>query len=169
MSERQRRMHDVLLFLVRFFLLSVVLHFLIWLNLDMSRIQMIIADSIYFILTIFKISIPKAGNIFMLSDSSGKILAEITRDCVAWKSILAYICLIFATEVKIKSTQKKISAMIAGSAIIFFANIVRLATTFAVVQAYGIKYFDVVHNVLWQGGMVILIIVLWDLMRRKCL
>ena len=178
MNEKQKKRYDIFLFLVRFFLLSFILHFLIWLNLDMRYIQIFVADTIYFILNFFVISIPKTGSFFILSDSSGKIIAEITRDCIAWKSILAYICLIFATQINLGKNKKeknafiyvkKIRAMLGGSILIFLANIVRLTTTFALVQAYGIKYFDIIHNILWQGGMVLIIILLWDYMRRKYL
>lgn len=183
LASKEKRLYDVLLFLVKFFLLSFVLHFLIWLNIDMTCIQNFVGESIHFILTITGFSITKTGTFFILKDSSGTLFAQITRDCIAWKSILAYICLIFATEVKTKKKKrkekktffeslkknKKFTAMLTGSAIIFFANIVRLATTFAFVHIYGIKYFDFIHNILWQGGMMILIIALWNFMRKKYL
>ncbi|MCK5039871.1 MAG: exosortase/archaeosortase family protein [Candidatus Aenigmarchaeota archaeon] len=183
LNSKEKRLYGVLLFLVKFFLLSLVLHFLIWLNIDMTGIQNFVAQSIHLILTITGFSITKTGVFFILKDSTGTLFAEITRDCIAWKSILAYVCLIFATEVKAKKKKrkqkktffeslegyKKVRAMLIGSAIIFFANIVRLVTTFAFVHIYGIKYFDFIHNILWQGGMMILIIALWDFMRRKYL
>ena len=183
LNSKEKRLYNVLLFLIKFFLLSFVLHFLIWLNIDMTGIQNFVAQSIHLILTITGFSITKTGAFFILKDSSGTLFAEITRDCIAWKSILAYICLIFATEVRQKKEKrkqkktffeslkenKKFRVMLTGSIIIFFANIIRLTTTFAFVHIYGIKYFDFIHNILWQGGMMILIIALWNFMRRKYL
>ncbi|MCK5176773.1 MAG: exosortase/archaeosortase family protein, partial [Candidatus Aenigmarchaeota archaeon] len=165
LTDKQKRLFDILLFLIRFFLLSFVLHFFIWLNIDMYRIELLVADIIGFFLAMFGIAISRADTLFIFSDSSGTLVAQITRDCIAWKSILAFVCLIFATNTG--TPIKKIQAMIAGSIIIFVANIVRLTTTFAFINRYGIIYFDFIHNLLWQGGMILLIIYLWNLMMTR--
>ena len=167
LTDKQKRLFNILLFLAKFFLLSFVLHFFIWLNIDIYRIELLVANIIGFFFTMFGIAISRADTLFIFSDSSGTLVAQITRDCVAWKSILAFICLIFATNEG--TSIRKIYAMVTGSIIIFIANIVRLTTTFALVESYGIIYFNLIHNFLWQFGMIFIIIYLWHLMRSRIL
>ena len=161
----QKKLYSVFIFLAKFFALSFVLHFFVWLNLDMSVFQRFIAKSVYFILNLFDLHIDLIGTAFILKDQTGVLIAEITRDCVAWKSILAFVCLIFATDSK--NIKSKIKPMFIGILIIFFANIFRLATTLGFSKIYGIIYFDFIHNILWQGAMVILIILLWHQLYLK--
>lgn len=158
-SKRQKGLWEIFVFLLRFNLLALPLHFFIWLNFNSMPLQEINSILLDKIMSFSSIDYVKDGIYFMINTESGKITAEISKDCVAWKSFLALFGLIFAVR-KVK-LRKRIYGLLLGLPLIFIGNIIRLYTTFYITAIKGTNIFELVHSFLWQWGLIFLVIGIW--------
>ena len=165
-TESQLNMWNTLIFLTRFSLLAIPLHLIIWSGYDFSHIITITSYFTSKILSILGTDFFRIENTFFINTTAGGLLiADVIKDCSGWKSLLALFSLIAATRY---STMKaKSIGIVIGTAIIFIGNIIRLATTFHLTYLKGLEIFDITHNMLWQGGLIILVIASWWIWLEK--
>lgn len=163
-SKRRRKLYLLLVFLVRFSLMVIPLYILEYLA-DMSLLQTEVANEASFFLnligvqtTVFFAGIP----VLLVGNSLG---IGIINACTAYRSIFAYLALVFAVpNVKIK---RRLKALLFGIPIIYVANIARLVTTILVGLKLGVTLLDLTHIVLWREALILLVFGLWVLWARN--
>ncbi|NOQ37252.1 hypothetical protein GQ472_00050 [archaeon] len=155
----QLRMWDTFIFLIRFCLLAIPLHLIIWTGYDFSHIISVTSHFTSNALTLLGTDFFRIDNTFFITTPTGMLAADIIKDCSGWKSFLALLSLIIAT--RHAGIKARTIGIAAGILIIFIGNIIRLATTFHLTHMYGLGIFDITHNMLWQGGLIILVLVSW--------
>ncbi len=155
----QLRMWDTFVFLIRFCLLAIPLHLIIWTGYDFSHIISVTGDFTSKFLTLLGTDFFRIDNTFFITTPTGMLAADIIKDCSGWKSFLALFSLIIAT--RHAGTKAKVIGITAGTLIIFIGNVIRLATTFHLTYIYGLGIFDLTHNMLWQGGLIFLVLASW--------
>lgn len=160
-TRKQKKMWQVLIFLVRFGLLALPLYLLLWLNAAsmMAPIQKITAFATERFLNLTGITFLRDGILFSVSSPEGLLAFEISADCIGWKSALAFIGLIFS--VRGVSLKKRLAGVVFGLPIIFAGNVLRLGTTFYLVAVGGLSAFNLVHLFLWQWGLILLVLAVW--------
>ena len=158
-TESQLRMWDTLIFLIRFCILAIPLHLIIWTGYDFSHIITITSYFTSKLLSVLGTNFFQIENTFIIKTATGTLIADIIKDCSGWKSFLALFSLIIATR---HSTIKaKTIGIIIGTFAIFIGNVIRLATTFHLTYLKGLEIFDITHNILWQGGLILLVLAIW--------
>ena len=164
-TPSQLRMWDTLIFLTRFCLLAIPLHLIIWTGYDFSHIISITSDFTSRAMTILGTDFFRIDNTFFITTPTGMLIADIIKDCSGWKSFLALFSLMIAT--RHAGTKARILGITIGIPIIFIGNIIRLATTFHLTYIYGLDIFDLTHNMLWQGGLIFLVLASWFIWLNK--
>ncbi|PSG99807.1 MAG: hypothetical protein BRC28_02750 [Nanohaloarchaea archaeon SW_4_43_9] len=87
----------------------------------------------------------------------------ITRDCLGWKSIAAFIGLIFAST---SNLRKHLNIVLIGSTVLIILNIFRVITTIWLSEL-GVVSFDIIHTFLWRWGMTVVVFLLWFFLLRR--
>ena len=158
-SSGQMKLWNVLVFLVRFLVLALPLHMLLWLNFDAHVLQVVTVNSVAFLLSLAGVSY-EVVDVFLLVDCGSFVWTiEIIKDCVGWKSFMAVSGLMFAVrKVKLK---KRVWGIFVALPLIFVGNAFRIFTSIYFSIVFGYEWFDFIHNVLWQGGLIALVIIIW--------
>ena len=158
-SSGQKKLWNVLVFLVRFLVLAIPLHVLLWLNFDAHPLQVVTVNSVAFLLSIAGVTY-EIVDVFLLVDCGSFVWTiEIIKDCVGWKSFMAVFGLMFAVR-KVAFSRRMIGVL-AALPLIYVGNAFRIFTSIYLSIVYGYEWFDFIHNVLWQGGLIALVIAIW--------
>ena len=88
---------------------------------------------------------------------------RIIRDCTGWKSLYLFAALTITTT---KSKSKIIDYLITGTIIVIAINFVRLYTTI-VLSEMGIISFEIIHNWIWNTGMIITTLIIWHIITQR--
>lgn len=154
MNERQQKLYHILVFFTKLLAVGLIFQAILFIYPNTKGLQALMAQLITVIVN------PLMSDPFVASGidivTKGEIYV-ITQDCLGWKSIAAYIALIFASS-KNFLNQKK--ALISGVVLIFLANIVRIVTTIFLAHG-GIIPFSIIHDVLWKWSLTLIVFLLW--------
>lgn len=154
----QVRLWNALVFLSRFAVLALPFHLILWTNFDAFFLQAIVAKAVFYLLSFSGIFVTHADN-FLYVQTPFLWAIEIIKDCVGWKSFLAFAGLVFA--VRGASAKTRILGLVAGAPVIFFGNIIRIYTSIYASLIFGTETFPLIHDVLWQGGLMVIVLVAW--------
>ncbi len=158
-TSDQKKLWNILVFMLRFLILAIPLHVLLWLNFDAHALQVITANSVAFLLSLAGVTY-EIVDVFLLVDCASFVWTiEIIKDCVGWKSFMAVFGLMFAVR-KVTFRKRMIGILIALP-LIFAGNTFRIFTSIYLSIVFGYEWFDFIHNVLWQGGLIALVIAIW--------
>ncbi len=149
-SERRLR---AALFLARFLVLAIPFYFLLGLNIDFRPLQKIVANNVALLLS--GLGIAASVNGYLVG--YGKVILEITGDCTAWKDMVAFVSMIIAVPgVGWKKRLKGFALL----PLIYAVNITRLASLL-ILGNWRPEFLSLVHNVLWIGGTLLFMLLLW--------
>lgn len=158
-SSAQMKLWNVLVFLLRFLVLAIPLHILLWLNFDAHVLQVVTVNSVAFLLSLAGVSY-EVMDVFLLVDCGSFVWTiEIIKDCVGWKSFMAVSGLMFA--VRKVALRRRMIGILAAMPLIYIGNTFRIFTSIYLSILFGYEWFDFIHNVLWQGGLIALVIAIW--------
>ncbi|MBW6451784.1 MAG: exosortase/archaeosortase family protein [DPANN group archaeon] len=164
-TEKQKRLFDVLIFLLKFLILALPMYLIIWSGIEFTSIIRLTSYAVAVVLSFFTGSFSYDGSLFILNTLTGELGVEIIKDCIGWKSFLALVGLIFATR-KVKLKPRLLGVLI-GIPVIFIGNVIRLVTTMYFTIIYGISFFDIIHSFLWEWGLVLFVLALWIVWLKK--
>ena len=162
----QKKLLNIFIFLALFAALSLPLHFLLWINFNATPVQIVVANTVGWMLDASGIAVSQNGLFLSAATKTGPLTVKIIKDCVGWKSMLALFGLIFATP-KIEM-KKRIAGLAAGVPVIFLGNLLRIYATMYVTVYGGLEYWEVTHTYLWQEGLIFLVIATWYVWLRIC-
>ncbi|MFB6115623.1 MAG: exosortase/archaeosortase family protein, partial [Candidatus Nanohalobium sp.] len=123
MNERQIKLYQMLVFFAKLLAVGLVFQAILYIYPDTTGIQALLADLIAAVVNPIMKDPFTASGIEIVT--KGEIYI-ITQDCLGWKSMAAFIALVFASSEKFLDHSK---ALIAGIGLIFVANVVRIVTT----------------------------------------
>ena len=159
LDSRQKVLWNILVFLLRFLTLAVPFHILLWLNFDAHFLQVFTAASVSALLSVFQVHHTYYDIFLLVPLGDVQWTVEIIKDCVGWKSFLAVCGLVFAVRGVV--LQKRIIGVLFALPLIYAGNIVRIFSSIYLTRIFGYESFDIIHGVLWQGGMMALILAIW--------
>ncbi len=154
----QVRLWNTLVFLSRFTVLALPFHLILWTNFDAFFLQVLVAKGVFYLLSFSGVFVIQADN-FLYVQAPFLWTIEIIKDCVGWKSFLAFSGLVFAVRaVRLKT---RVLGLIAGAHVIFFGNIIRIYTSVYASMILGTEAFSFIHDVLWQWGLITIVLLAW--------
>lgn len=148
LNQEQRKLLEAAGFLGRFLFAGLVFQLILFWRPDTVFIQRYLAE-----LTAGMLQLAgREAYVSGISVYSSGTQFIVNQDCLGWKSMAAFLGLGFAS----KRTAVKYAA--AGLAVIAGINIFRV---FSTVYLSTYISFDLLHAVLWQGGMTASVLLLW--------
>ena len=153
-NEKER---SIILFFVKFNIFAVPLYVLLAIGADFSWLQNAVAGITLELLAAAGISASRDGYLISIPVDGGSWGGFINSDCVGWKSVLAYIALVMATEFPLR---KKLAGLVLVPAI-FIANLARIFFMFLYVDTWGLAGYGFVHAVVWSWGLLLIVIASW--------
>ena len=151
--EDQPRLWETSLFMIKLLAVGIVFRAVILLD----------PSTWYFQKSLASISAEMLGALGYRFSVQGALLVGeptsylITRDCLGWKSMAAFIGLVAATG---RGIRRSLKVSVVGVVIIGIANTLRIVSTIILSES-GLISFDVVHGFLWQWGMTALVLCSW--------
>lgn len=157
MLERldESRYRETLRFLAKMLLAGLVFRAVLFLDPSTEIFQIWLAEISRTVLNLFNYGFERHG--FLLVGEGTNYL--ITRDCLGWKSMAAFVALVFSSTDEMRREIKTILLGLLGLAI---ANTVRIVTTVILSEA-GVISFEVVHTFLWRWSMTFIVLGIWYL------
>lgn len=159
LDERNQRLFDVLLFLVRFTALAAPVYLLLWQGWDPVWLRSLNATVSSHVLNIAGLETVNVGT-HVAADA---IVVDVSTDSTGWKSMIAVTALLLATLGE--RTRKRVIGIVAGIIVIFVGNIGRITSMVYAVQVFGVDY-ELIHTVLWRWGLTFLVFGYWLLWLR---
>jgi exosortase/archaeosortase family protein len=153
-----QKMLEVLIFLIKFNLLSIPLYLIIFFNFSFPQIQNFLASLISFFLKALGYNTANKDYTISILYSNRLNQIEISWDCTGWKSLYALFALTLATPVNL---IKKIRFLILALPSLFLINLARILTTIIFSLSYGFNYFEVIHTFFWRWGLIFLVPLIW--------
>jgi len=158
LGQTDKRLWRVFAFLVRLLLLSIPLYVVLSLPGILLPLQHIVAGNSAWILGSAGYAVSQQG--IMLTISGAEPFAFIiSEDCTAWKSMLLFSALVFA--VSGVGMRKRVYGILFGLPLIWAGNLVRIWMVVATQQSYGVDTAMFLHNILWQAGLICMVLALW--------
>lgn len=158
LTPSQQRMLSSLVFLVRLMLLSLPLYFVIYTSVSMLPVQASVASQSAWILNMIGFRASQAGTGIVVS-ASPPFAFDISRDCTAWKSMLFLFALVFS--VPAVALKKRLAGLAFGIPAIWAGNLIRIIVTVLTGLSYGMQTASFLHNILWQFGLIALVLGIW--------
>lgn len=160
--QKKKILKDVFIFLIKFNILLIPFYAIIYFDVSFYPLQIVFTNFIASILSLLGYQFSKSGFFLFLGESQYPI--DISRDCLGWKSVYSLFALIFATPGLIKD---KLKFLVAWIPVLFVVNIFRVLITILVGFNFGFQYLEVIHTFLWQGVMIIALLLVWVIWLRK--
>ena len=156
-KELNEKLVRILRFLVLFNIFAIPLYIFIFLGISVYPLQMATAELVSCILNSAGIPSSLSGIDITVASEGMPFTGSINWDCTGWKSMLAFIALVFATDA---GTKKKFRAL-AFLPVLFIINVLRVSFIFSYVHAYGLEYYQEIHSFLFGFFMIAAALFLW--------
>lgn len=158
-TERQRRLHETSLFVLKLLFLGILFRLLLASSPDTYFLQELLASQVRTFLGFLGIELQQQG--VLLIGEKGSYL--INQDCLGWKSMAAFAALVIASAEEVRNLWKYLALGILG---LIAVNFLRIVTT-VVLSYHGILSFEIIHTFLWKWGLTLIVFGFWVLYLLK--
>jgi exosortase/archaeosortase family protein len=160
LTPRERRLFSTLVFLIRLLLLSIPLYIILASGLTLTPIQKTVSVQTENILTVLGYDVSRDNIIIKINKPVGdSFLFTVSEDCTGWKSMLFLFALIFA--IPGVALVKRFLGLFFGLPIIWIGNLLRILIVVFVEGTFGYSAAMIIHDYLWQAGLIALVLSLW--------
>lgn len=150
-----KQLAEVLLFLLKLLILAIPLYLILWLKVDLNFLRQLVVEHTKILLSFLNFSIEHEGFSIIIDN----LVVLITKDCTGWKSLLFFSSLVIATKSSLKS---KVLGLSIGLPSIYVLNLFRITGLSYLALFYGIKSYNVAHDLVWQVFSIGMILGLWS-------
>jgi exosortase/archaeosortase family protein len=163
LNPAQKRMWNITVFLLRVIVFSVPLYLLISFSSALFPLQVVVASQVAWILQAMGFTVTQVytGVTVYSGASDSGFLFLIDPDCTAWKSMLFAFALIFAVP-RVKY-RKRLYGLVFAIPVIWLVNLFRIVGSVLIEQSHGLQTALFVHDVMWQFGLIALVLVVWGI------
>jgi len=159
-SNKQKRLWEAFVFLLKVIVFSIPLYIILTFHSILYPLQDIVSQNVYYVLMLFGFDAARNG--FLLNIHGGNpFVFIVSEDCTGWKSMLFLTALVLAIP-KV-AWKRRATGLAFGIPLIYLGNLLRILIIVNVQQAYGIEFASVVHDYLWQAGLISLVLLVWVL------
>lgn len=158
LNKRQERMLSTLVFLIKLLLFTIPLYLIMAFSQVLIPLQRLVISHVRFLLVSlgFRITI---DNLMVSITGPVSFAFFISEDCTGWKSMLLLVALIFAFPRV--SMGKRLAGLAFGIPLIYLGNLARIIVVVLVQQSLGVGAAMVIHDYLWQAGLIALVLLTW--------
>ena len=156
-KQPKNKANRTLWFFIRFNLFALPLYAIMLSGTSVPVFQHLTRALAFMGLQIIGVPASESGGFIVVPVSAGNFAATVSWDSTGWKSMLALLALIFATDF---SMGKKLKGLLLLP-VIYALNVTRIIFIFYAVHAWGTGYFAALHETLWSLGMIIAVLALW--------
>ncbi len=158
---QKKKAIEIAKFLIRLNLLLIPFYLIVYFDLSIIQLQNGFALLISKILNIIGYENTVSDFIIFIQD---KLVIDMSFDCLGWKSMYSLFALVFAIKEKL---NKKLKFLLKWLPVIFLLNIFRVVFNIIIGLKFGIKWMNIFHSILWQGGMIAVVLVIWYIWLRQ--
>ncbi len=159
-SGMQARLWETFLFLIKLLVFSVPLYLILTFQDILRPLQDLVSWNVHLILEFLGFQIVRDG--FLLSIHGGNpFVFLVSEDCTGWKSMLFLLALMMAVP-KVPR-KKRLIGISFGIPLIYLGNLIRILIIVYIQQTYGLGLANIIHDYLWQAGLVSLVLAIWIL------
>lgn len=159
-KKSRKKLLKILLFIIKLDAFLVPLFFLLQADFSYEPLQNFLAAAVSNTLNFLGYTTTLSSHYISAAFGKSMAVIDISMDCTGWKSAYVLFALAIATPLAFK---KKLGFLLASIPAILFINYIRIVSTISYAQRFGLQHLDVIHNVLWQEGLVIAVLALWVL------
>jgi len=152
-NERQRKLFETSVFMTKMLTAGAFFHILLLLYPSTTGLQAGLAEITQQILGVFGVNLERQG----INLIDYKVTYVVTQDCLGWKSMAAFIALVFSST---NEYRKYIKPLLVGLLAIVAVNTIRIVTTIYLSHIKLIS-FEIVHSLFWKWGLTFFVITLW--------
>ena len=166
MAKRKRKdenLAKILTFFIRFNLFAIPLYVVMLTGFSLPALMHLTQGLALAVLHVIGVPVSESGQFLVVPVSGGSFAATVSWDSTGWKSILALLALILASDFAL---EKKLKGLLLLP-VIYALNVLRIVFIFYAVHSWGVEYFAVLHETLWSLGMIIAVLALWILWVRR--
>lgn len=153
LTETQRKLVEVSKFLIKLLIAGAVFRIILFTYPDTTYIQAMFADIIGLTLQSSGFN-PTVEGISIIISAQEYI---ITQDCLGWKSVAAFLGLMYASTDR---TLTNLNFLVKGILIIGIANFIRVYSTLILAEK-GIITFSIIHDILWSWSLTLIVLAIW--------
>jgi exosortase/archaeosortase family protein len=161
-SKRTKESRRVLIFLAKFNIFAIPLYAILLSGFQLVQLMQLTTHLAFAFLRLTGINAELHGDIISVPVSNGNFGAYVSWDSTGWKSMLALLALIFATD--FPSRKKLVGLMLLPA--VYLINILRIWFMFFIVTV-NVAYFEFAHLTVWSWGLIFSILALWVLWMKK--
>ena len=161
-TQKKKAVKEVFIFLIKFNILLIPFYAIIYFDVSFYILQIAFTNFIASILNLMGYQTSTSDFFLFLGESQYPI--DISRDCLGWKSMYSLFALVFATSGLIKDKLKFLAVWVP---VLFVVNIFRVLITMLVGLNLGFQYLEFIHTFLWQGIMIIALVLVWYVWLRR--
>jgi len=157
LSKTDSRLLGILLFLAKFTALSLPLYLIAWSGAGLLPLQHSAAAGSVWMMN--ALGLEAHSERLLVYAGSGPFIFYIGPDCTGWKSMLCLAALIIATAGV--SMKKRLLGVAIGIPLVYLGNIMRIVAVVLAEMAYGYDAAMLIHDWLWQAGLLALVLGIW--------
>ncbi|NIO20380.1 MAG: hypothetical protein GTN76_06475 [Candidatus Aenigmarchaeota archaeon] len=157
-SGEQKRLWETFLFLIKILVFAVPLYLILTFQGILYPLQELVSHNVYLVLNSLGFQVARDG--FLINIQGGNpFVFLISEDCTGWKSMLFLTALIIAVP-SVKWRKRGIG-LVFGIPLIYMGNLLRILIIVHIEQVYGLELANLIHDYLWQAGLISLVLVIW--------
>jgi len=157
-KKSRKKLIKVLFFIIKLDIFLIPLFFLLQMDFSYEPLQDFLANAVSSTLNFLGYVATLNGHYISTAFGKSITIIDISMDCTGWKSAYALVALAIATPF---AWSKRLNFLLASIPTILFINYVRIVSTIIYAQIFGQHYIDIVHNIFWQEGLVLAVLILW--------
>jgi exosortase/archaeosortase family protein len=160
LTKRQERLWNTLIFMIKILLFSIPMYVLLAFSQILLPLQAAVSSNTVFLLRLMGFD---AGvqSLFISISGANPFIFVVSEDCTGWKSMLFLIALVSA--VPAVEMRKRLAGFLIGLPVIYAGNLVRIILVVIIEQSFGLQAAMLFHDVLWQAGLIALVLAVWTL------
>lgn len=156
-NVKNEKLFRIAKFLAKFNIFAIPLYAILLSGWTLVELQRLVADVTMYMLTAAGMNPAINDLLISIPIKNGDWAAVINWDCTGWKSMLAFLALVMATDYPAK---RKLAGLMLLP-VIFAVNLLRIFFMFFYVKTFDLASYQLVHAVVWSWGLILTILILW--------
>ncbi len=153
LNKKQKKLYTAFKFFLKLTILSIPLYIFLNLDLQFLWLRKLNASIVGEILVLLGIE----AETYLNWVTTESLTLDVSRDSTAWKSMLAVMALVLATE---KPFDYRLKGVVIGVLSVFIVNLLRISSMVFLVEVFQIGY-EFIHTFLWRWGLTFYILIFW--------
>ena len=152
-QDVDERLLETFIFVSKLLFAGLIFQAVLYINPSTYQVQVAFTSMISGLLSAAGIELTHSGIRIFTAESAYIIV----QDCLGWKSMAAFLGLVWASTSR---TVEHLNFILAGLGVLVIGNIVRVFSTVYLAEIGWIS-FELIHGILWRWSLTILVLGMW--------